>query len=110
MGALKSLECSHGHPMEDPNLYHRPDGKRECLTCKRERNKGRKAGDAVIGTGKKPATKRAVGSKAGARVRPLPKDDDGAQVGKVGVGKIGRPKHAENCPCGVCRIGRGELK
>ena len=42
MGALPSERCSKGHLMQDPNLYHRRDGKRECLTCKRERNRGRK--------------------------------------------------------------------
>ena len=49
MGALKSLKCSKGHVMEDPNLYHRGDGKRECLACKKERNRGRKV--AVDGGG-----------------------------------------------------------
>ena len=47
MGALKSTHCSRGHRMEPSNLYMRGDGKRECLTCKRERNRGRKS-DAVV--------------------------------------------------------------
>ena len=33
--------------MVEGNLYHRPDGKRECLTCKRARNRGVKP--AAIG-------------------------------------------------------------
>jgi hypothetical protein len=41
MGALKSDRCSKNHQMIEGNLYHRPDGKRECLTCKKERNRGR---------------------------------------------------------------------
>lgn len=41
-GALSTGFCSKGHLMADPNLYHRGDGKRECLACKRERNRGRK--------------------------------------------------------------------
>lgn len=45
MGALPSERCSKGHTMSEPNLYHRSDGKRECLTCKRERNRGRRVSD-----------------------------------------------------------------
>jgi hypothetical protein len=33
--------------MTEGNLYHRRDGKRECLTCKKERNRGRKASVGV---------------------------------------------------------------
>lgn len=47
MGALQSEKCSKGHPMSDPNLYHRPDGKRECLTCKRLRNRDRSIGSTL---------------------------------------------------------------
>lgn len=39
MGALKSPRCSKGHKMVEPNLYFRPDGKRECRKCKSERGK-----------------------------------------------------------------------
>ena len=49
MGALKSERCSRGHRMVVENLYMRPNGKRECLTCKRERNRGRKS-DASNGS------------------------------------------------------------
>jgi len=48
MGALKSDKCSQGHKMVEGNLYHRRDGKRECLTCKRERNRGRKSNEGEI--------------------------------------------------------------
>lgn len=52
MGALKSSHCSKGHPMAEPNLYMRGDGKRECLTCKRNRNRGGTANvERVGGTG-----------------------------------------------------------
>lgn len=53
MGALKSSHCSRGHKMDEANLYHRGDGKRECLTCKRERNRGRKVSNEGNGI-KKP--------------------------------------------------------
>lgn len=28
-------ECSRGHPLKGDNVYHRPDGKRGCKTCRR---------------------------------------------------------------------------
>lgn len=37
MGALKSTHCDKGHPMKEPNLYWRNDGKRQCKTCALER-------------------------------------------------------------------------
>lgn len=27
--------CKRGHPLDDGNTYHRPDGKRGCLTCRK---------------------------------------------------------------------------
>lgn len=38
MSAPFKTVCRAGHPMIEGNLYHRPDGKRECLTCKLARN------------------------------------------------------------------------
>jgi hypothetical protein len=31
----RRTECLQGHPLMGPNLYLRPDGRRECRTCKR---------------------------------------------------------------------------
>jgi hypothetical protein len=31
--------CKHGHPFDEDNTYVNPQGKRECRTCNRHRNK-----------------------------------------------------------------------
>ena len=38
-GAPRQETCFEGHPLYGPNLYTRPDGRRECRTCKRRRKK-----------------------------------------------------------------------
>ena len=43
MGALKSSKCSRGHKLEEPNLYWRKNGQRECKLCKGERNREQEA-------------------------------------------------------------------
>jgi hypothetical protein len=32
-------ECIHGHPLSGDNLHIRPDGSRQCLTCRAEHNR-----------------------------------------------------------------------
>lgn len=68
MGALKSLRCSKGHRMADPNLYYRADGQRQCKKCKdlknKEQEKKRKAALKAAGIktrryGKGPRVKKA---------------------------------------------------
>ena len=46
------MACAKGHRMVEGNLYYRPDGNRECLTCKRERNRGGNRDDGVRGAGR----------------------------------------------------------
>jgi hypothetical protein len=38
-GAPRQQTCFEGHPLSGPNLYTRPDGRRECRACKRRRKK-----------------------------------------------------------------------
>lgn len=38
-GYVEVEYCKHGHKMEGSNLYLKPDGKRECKTCKRNYHK-----------------------------------------------------------------------
>lgn len=38
-GFHKQEECSNGHPLEEPNLYIYPSGKRECVVCRKIRRK-----------------------------------------------------------------------
>lgn len=48
MGALKSDQCSKGHPMSGANLYERKDGSRECRQCSKDRSaKQSRAGKRV---------------------------------------------------------------
>ncbi|PWJ80621.1 hypothetical protein C7441_112163 [Pseudaminobacter salicylatoxidans] len=35
-GNAAKTHCVHGHPLSGANLYHRPDGYRDCRTCRRE--------------------------------------------------------------------------
>jgi hypothetical protein len=60
MGALKSLKCSKGHKMADPNLYYRKDGQRQCKKCKDLKNKEQEA-------------KRKKLAKMGPRLPPKPR-------------------------------------
>ena len=39
--------CPKGHPYDDENTYHRPDGGRDCKLCTRQRRKIYKARKAV---------------------------------------------------------------
>lgn len=37
----KKLFCKNGHAMVESNLYRRPDGQRQCLSCKRSMQSGK---------------------------------------------------------------------
>lgn len=37
-GAPRHIHCKRGHPFSEQNTYIRPDGSRECSTCKRGHN------------------------------------------------------------------------
>ena len=50
VGRHKQAVCGYGHRMVEGNLYKRPDGQRQCLTCKREILRGRKSGSVEIGS------------------------------------------------------------
>lgn len=87
MGALKSDKCSRNHPMVPANLYIRGDGQRECLTCKQERNRGRKPGDASTGAGEEPKAHKTHKGESGPRIPQVPSRADGSQGVEVGDGK-----------------------
>lgn len=36
--------CSHGHEYTEDNIYYRPDGSRECRTCRKEKRWLKKSG------------------------------------------------------------------
>lgn len=38
-GNSAKTECPQGHPYDEVNTYHRPDGGRDCHTCRRERSR-----------------------------------------------------------------------
>lgn len=43
---LNKTVCPHGHIYDTPNTYTRPNGSRECRTCRRERKWQNKNGSA----------------------------------------------------------------
>ncbi len=91
MGALKSLTCSRGHPMVEENLYRRGDGQRECLTCKRERNRGRKAGpvaqlDRAPRTGRIPPAGEVAGSSPAGSTKAVGCPEHGVGCGYAKAG------------------------
>lgn len=40
-GRKQKRECAKGHEMAGENVYTRPNGKRECLTCRTDRAQAR---------------------------------------------------------------------
>ena len=37
----RKTHCKHGHELSPENIYWRPNGRRECATCKTIRNRNR---------------------------------------------------------------------
>lgn len=44
----QQTHCIHGHPFDDANTYRRPDGGRDCHTCRRDRVASFKARRAAM--------------------------------------------------------------
>jgi hypothetical protein len=42
--AQKITHCPAGHEYDHVNTHHRPDGRRDCRTCRRERIRAKRAG------------------------------------------------------------------
>ena len=40
----EKTHCKRGHPFDEANTYHKPDGNRACRTCNREKMQRRRAG------------------------------------------------------------------
>lgn len=108
MGALKSERCSKGHPMVEGNLYHRSDGQRECLTCKRNRN--RKIAAIAQVEERKPSKFDVVGSSPTGRSKVaklpsgMPKDrGEAGHEGRIERGLVGT--QADPLPKSISGIG-----
>lgn len=67
--------CLNGHPLTPDNLFPRRDGRRDCLTCRRERERKR-----IAATSARRAAARAARALAGPDTAPADQggDDDGA--------------------------------
>lgn len=44
----RKTHCKRGHPLSGDNLYPRPDGDRDCRTCRRERGRRSHAGTSLV--------------------------------------------------------------